>query len=183
MSQVLEQNLSGQSKSAAARAGDIARNVREAIGHTRSLARGLSPVTLESAGLMSALAELALNTEKIFGIRCDFDCPEIVKFNDHAAATHLFRIAQEAVSNAIKHGKAKKISIQLRDEANTISVRITDDGVGFPEKLSTGSGMGLRIMQTRIGMIGGTLRIEQNPTGGVSVICHAPKATGNAHGR
>ena len=70
---------------------------------------------------MSALAELAVNTEKMFRVRCEFDCPEVVNFNDHAAATHLFRIAQEAVSNAIKHGKAKNISIQLRETPDDIS--------------------------------------------------------------
>jgi two-component system CheB/CheR fusion protein len=62
-------------------------------------------------------------------------------------------------------------------------VRVSDDGVGFPENFSGGSGMGLRIMQSRIGMVGGTLRVEQNPAGGVSVFCHAPQKTGGSHGR
>jgi len=175
LSQVLAQKLALKSKDASARAGEIAKAVREAISQTRLLARGLSPVTLESEGLMSALAELALNTEKLFQTRCEFDCPETVKFPDHAAATHLFRIAQEAVSNAVKHGKAKKIWIQLRQTADGITVAVTDDGGGFPAKFSPGSGMGLRIMQARIGMVGGTLRVEQNSTGGVTVRCHAPQ--------
>jgi len=175
LSQVLAQKLTPRSRAAAARATEIARAVREAISETRLLARGLSPVTLESEGLMSALAELALNTEKLFQTRCEFDCPETVKFPDHAAATHLFRIAQEAVSNAVKHGKAKKIWIQLRQTADSITVAVTDDGVGFPAKFSPGGGMGLRIMQARIGMVGGTLRVEQNSTGGVTVRCHAPQ--------
>jgi two-component system CheB/CheR fusion protein len=183
LSQVLADKLEPRFKDSAARATEIAKAVREAISQTRLLARGLSPVTLESEGLMSALAELAVNTEKMFRVRCELDCAEVVKFNDHAAATHLFRIAQEAVSNAIKHGKAKKISIQLREEAEGISVRVSDDGVGFPENFSGGSGMGLRIMQSRIGMVGGTLRVEQNPAGGVSVFCHAPQKTGGSHGR
>jgi PAS domain S-box-containing protein len=175
LSQVLAQKLASKSKDGAARATEIAKAVREAIGQTRLLARGLSPVTLESEGLMSALAELALNTEKIFRVQCVFDCEEIVKFDDHAAATHLFRIAQEAVSNAIKHGKAKKISIQLRQEPQHLRVRVSDDGVGFPENFSGGTGMGLRIMQTRIGMVGGSLTIERNSGPGISVSCAAPK--------
>ena len=183
LSQVLAHKLEPRSKAAAARAPEIARAVREAISQTRLLARGLSPVTLESEGLMSALAELALNTGKLFRIRCVFDCPEVVKFNDHAAATHLFRIAQEAVSNAIKHGKAKNISVQLREAADDISVRVSDDGIGFPENFSGGTGMGLRIMQARIGMVGGTLRVEQNPDGGVTVSCHAPKKSEASHDR
>jgi two-component system CheB/CheR fusion protein len=175
LSQVLAHKLEPQSADAAARATEIAGAIREAIGQTRLLARGLSPVTLEAEGLMSALAELALNTEKMFRVRCVFDCPESIKFDDHAAATHLFRIAQEAVSNAIKHGRAKSISIQLRAEAEGISVRVADNGVGFPKKFSGDSGMGLRIMQARIGMVGGTLRVDHNPAGGVTVFCHASK--------
>jgi two-component system CheB/CheR fusion protein len=183
LSQVLARKLEPRSKDAAARAAEIAKAVRDAISQTRLLARGLSPVTLESEGLMSALTELAVNTEKMFGVRCELDCAEVVKFNDHTAATHLFRIAQEAVSNAIKHGKAGKIFIQLRAQTEGVSVRVTDDGVGFPEKFSGGSGMGLRIMQTRIGMVGGTLRVEQNPAGGVTVFCQAPKKPGCPYGR
>jgi two-component system, LuxR family, sensor kinase FixL len=175
LSQVLAQKLSPKSKDAAARATDIAKAVRESISQTRLLARGLSPVTLESEGLMSALAELALNTEKIFRVRCVFDCPDLVKFPDHAAATHLFRIAQEAVSNAIKHGRAKTITIHLREDAERVRLRVDDDGRGFPENFSGGSGMGLRIMQTRIGMVSGALAVERLETGGTSVVFSAPK--------
>jgi two-component system, LuxR family, sensor kinase FixL len=173
LAQVLAQKL--KSKDNTTRATEIAKAVREAIGQTRLLARGLSPVTLESEGLMSALAELVLNTEKMFRVQCVFDCDEVVKFNDHAASTHLFRIAQEAVSNAIKHGHAKKIVITLRACSEHLTLSVRDDGVGFPEKFSGGNGMGLRIMQTRIGMVGGALTIEKNSDGGgVTVSCLAP---------
>ena len=175
LSQVLAQKLAAKSKDGSTRATEIAKAVRESISQTRLLARGLSPVTLESEGLMSALAELAVNTEKMFHVRCKFDCPDVIKFNDHAAATHLFRIAQESVSNAIKHGKAKIISIQLREEASHLRLRVDDNGTGFPEKISSSVGMGLRIMQSRIGMVGGTLTIERQPIGGTSVIFSAPK--------
>src|SRR6185369_14489795 len=101
MSQVLEQNLAGKSKAAAGRVGQIASHVRDTIVHTRSLARGLSPVTLESEGLMSALHELAANTTKLFNVTCHFRCDPPVLLNDQSMASQLFRIAQEAVSNAI----------------------------------------------------------------------------------
>jgi PAS domain S-box-containing protein len=174
MSQVLEQKLSPQSRDDAKRAGDIAKNVREAIGQTRSLARGLSPVTLESEGLTSALHELAVNTEKLFNVKCRFDGDLQVVVYNHAAATHLFRLAQEAVSNAIKHGKAKRISIHLKADPGRIYLAVNDNGRGFPKKSPASKGMGLRIMQSRAGMIGGTLTIEQNAGGGTSVICSAP---------
>ena len=174
MSQVLEQKLAPQSRDAAKRAGEIARNVREAIGQTRSLARGLSPVTLESEGLTSALHELAVNTEKLFKVKCRFDGDSGVSVPNHAVATHLFRLAQEAVSNAIKHGKARRISIHLKADPGRLYLAVNDNGKGFPAELPKSKGMGLRIMQSRTGMIGGTLTIERNAGGGTSVICSAP---------
>ena len=175
LSQVLAQKLAAQSRPAAARAREIAKAVRQAIRETRRLARGLSPVTLEADGLMSALAELALNTEKMFRVRCEFNCPDPVKSDNHATATHLFRIAQEAVSNAIKHGRAKTIAIELREENEQIHLRISDNGKGFPKKKSGRNGMGLRIMQSRSSMVSGTLAIEPNPGGGTIVTGSAPK--------
>jgi two-component system, LuxR family, sensor kinase FixL len=173
-SQVLEQKLGKRSKAAATRLGEIAKDVRDAIGHTRSLARGLSPVTLESEGLASALQELAVNTENIFNVSCRFEFEEPVQVHDHAVATNLFRIAQEAVSNAIKHGKAKRISINLESPRGQITLRVSDNGAGFPAKSPHQKGMGLRIMQSRAGMIGGTLAIESSDAGGVMVTCAAP---------
>jgi PAS domain S-box-containing protein len=178
MSQVLEQKLARRSKAAADRAGDIAKNVREAIGQTRLLARGLSPVTLESEGLMSALQELALSTEKIFRVACRFECEPPVLVSDYPAATHLFRLAQEAVSNAIKHGRAKRILIRLKEDRGRMILSVIDDGSGFPAQLPKSKGMGLRIMRSRAGMIGGTLAFERNAGGGASVTVTAPKTTG-----
>jgi two-component system sensor kinase FixL len=174
LSQLLAQKLASKSRDASARALEIAAAVRDSISQTRLLARGLSPVTLEADGLMSALAELAVNTGKMFHVHCRFDCPDVVKFDDHAAATHLFRISQEAVSNAIKHGKAGNIAIHLHTQESHIHLKVSDDGRGFPENFLAGSGMGLRIMQSRIGMVGGTLTIERQPAGGTSVIFAAP---------
>jgi two-component system CheB/CheR fusion protein len=176
LGQVLAQKLGPKSKAHAQRADQIAAAVREAISQTRLLARGLSPVTLESEGLMSALAELALNTEKLFGRRCRFHCPTEVRFDNHAAATHLFRITQEAVSNALKHGRAKNIEIGLREDAHQLHLRVVDDGIGFPANFTRGKGMGLRIMQSRIGMVGGQLTLERNSGAGTAVLITAPKS-------
>jgi len=175
MSQVIAQKLESKSKAHAKQVMDIASHVRDAISHTRSLARGLSPVTIESEGLMSALLELATNTEKIFRVecRCNFDDPVVI--HDHSVATHMFRIAQEAVSNAIKHGQARRIVIALRHSAGRITLAITDNGNGLRKpSANQKKGMGLRIMQSRASMIGGTMAIEPNPKGGVSVTCAIP---------
>ncbi|MGA3267436.1 MAG: PAS domain S-box protein [Verrucomicrobiota bacterium] len=174
MSEVLGKKMQLQSPDAARRADEIAHSVRDAIGQTRSLARGLSPVTLESEGLVSALHELAVNTEKSFNVQCRLDGDRGVSVPRHSVATHLFRLAQEAVFNAIKHGKAREICIQLKTDPDRIYLAITDNGRGFPARMPKNKGMGLRIMRFRAGMIGGTLTLERSAAGGASVICSAP---------
>ena len=174
MSQVLEQKLSARSKADASRAGEIARHVRDAISQTRSLARGLSPVTLEAEGLATGLEELAANAEKMFGVACRVECSAPVQVPALSAATHLYRIAQEAVSNALKHGKATRVTIQLALDGSHIRLCVSDNGGGFSLTGSHKTGMGLHIMQYRAGMLGGTLSIEPNPAGGTRVICIAP---------
>ncbi len=175
LGQVLAQKLAAQPKEISGRAVEITKALRDAIGQTRLLARGLSPVTLETDGLMSALAELALNTTKMFRVNCSFHSTDSVQFPDNVAATHLFRIVQEAISNAIKHGQARNISIQLAEAANQVHLQVSDDGMGFSKKLSPTPGMGLRIMQSRTGMVGGTILIEQPAEGGTVVKLTAPK--------
>jgi two-component system sensor kinase FixL len=174
MSQVLEQKLAPKSKADAARVAEIAGHVREAIGQTRLLARGLFPVTLESEGLKSALEELAVNTEKIFGIKCRLVSRGEMKLFDLAAATHLYRIAQEAVSNAFKHGKAKEVTLELDFEPERVSLSVRDNGMGFSREAAKNKGMGLRIMRYRAGMLGGTLAVEPNGNGGTRVVCSVP---------
>jgi two-component system sensor kinase FixL len=169
MSQVLEQKL--KSKAAAAQAGRIAEHVREAISQTRMLARGLSPVSIESNGLMSALEELAATVTKLFGVNCIFECPEPILVPDNTVATHVYRIAQEATNNAIKHGKATKITIELRRNLAAAELQITDNGIGFPKQLRNNGGMGLQIMKYRAGMIGGTLEIGPAEGNGSVVVC------------
>lgn len=171
MSQALEQTLAPKSKPDADRVGQIASHVRNVIKHTRSLARGLAPVTLESEGLMAALDELAANTKRSFNVEGRFRCSPPVLVKDQAVATQLLRIAQEAVSNATRHGKATEIVIHLKEQRGRINLVINDNGTGFPKTLPQRKGMGLRIMQSRAGMIGGTLVVENNPSGGARVVC------------
>jgi len=175
MSQVLEQKVGTKSKADAARTADISRHVREAISYTRSLARGLSPVMRDAEGLMSALQELARGTTKLFRVACVFECDPPVLVHEHSAATHLYRIAQEAVSNAINHGKARHIWIGLKCAGNRNVLSIKDDGHGIPKRLPETKGMGLRIMQYRAGMIGGATMVERDLEGGTSVICSVPR--------
>jgi len=178
MSQVVAQKLTAKSKADSARVAEIAKYVREAISQTRLLARGLSPVLREADGLMSALQELAANTTKMFRVACTLECESPVLVHDHAVATHLYRIAQEAVSNAIKHGKARQITIRLDTAGGKNLLLVKDDGVGLPKVIPTQKGMGLRIMEYRAGMVGGVLMVQRDLDGGTSVVCSVPQMQG-----
>jgi two-component system, LuxR family, sensor kinase FixL len=169
MAEVLEQDL--KSKRDSAQAGKIAESVRRAISHTRMLARGLSPVEVENNGLMSALHELAQNTAALFHIGCSFECPAPVLVRDNAAATHLYRIAQEAINNAVKHGRARKVVIRLAVEGKLVRLRVEDDGGGFKEAPAGHHGMGLHIMKYRSEVVGAKLTVTPAPKRGTVVTC------------
>lgn len=171
MSRVLEQKLAGRGLPEADKAAEIARLVREAIAHTRQLASGLSPVMLEPDGLSHALAGLAAGTGKIYQIRARFECRRPVQVNDNTVATHLFRIAQEAVANAVKHGRAREIIIRLEESRGRLLLAVHDDGLGIAAVAAGHRGMGLHIMHYRAGIIGGSLVVQRNPEGGTSVVC------------
>jgi PAS domain S-box-containing protein len=175
MAQALEQKLTSKSLPESASAAKIAQHVRDAIRQAKSLARGLSPVELDVNGLMSALQELATNTSEMFRVRCIFQCSADVPSKDPVVATHLFRIAQEAVTNAVKHGKASQIDIELAYADQELLLVVRDNGQGMQSNSSSTSGMGLRIMNYRAAVIGGHLSMEKNePHGGLLVICAVP---------
>jgi two-component system CheB/CheR fusion protein len=123
---------------------------------------------------MEALRELADSAEKLFRVGSRFTCPKPVKVENHNVATHLFRIAQESVGNAIKHSRASQIEITLADSNDRLVLTVRDNGIGLPSG-PTGSGMGLRIMQYRAGVISGDLTCGREPSGGTTVVCSVPK--------
>jgi PAS domain S-box-containing protein len=169
---VIELKFAAQrrSKHCAAELEKIAKSVRDAIAETRTIARGLSPVKIGADGLMKALRELAESTQKNFKIACAFHYPASVAIHDNVVATHLYRIAQEAVQNAIRHGKAQRIDIELFKQNARIVVGVKDNGVGLAPKRKNG-GLGLRIMQYRAGAVHGSLVVQHGPQGGTEVIC------------
>jgi PAS domain S-box-containing protein len=174
MSKVLEEKLSDKSLPEAAEAAKIVKMVNEAIDNTRQLARGLHPVAAEPQGLMSALQKWANEVELLFQIRCSFRCDKPVYIHEANAATHLYRIAQEAVNNAIRHGKSKNIIISLTEKSGAATLTIQDDGNGFPQTQSSQPGVGLSIMNYRADMIGGSLKVQSNDGRGISVACMFP---------
>ncbi len=170
-SQSLAQTLEKKAKAQAAQAEQIARHVRDVLGQTRSLARGLSPFILEAEGWVSALRELAAHTQKLFNVKCHFRNDRPVAIADPAMATHLYRIAQEAVTNAIKHGKASAVEISLTHANDKMVLAISDNGIGFKSPARPGTGMGLRTMQYRAGRIGAALLVQTPPEGGTRIVC------------
>ncbi|HWX23058.1 MAG TPA: sensor histidine kinase [Candidatus Binatia bacterium] len=172
--QVLAERLAAKLLPEAADAGNVVRLVEEGMTLARSLARGLYPVEMDAEGLMAAFQELANNITKGAKVRCVFECDSPVLIHNDAAATHLYRIAQEAVRNAIRHGKPKRIGINLAERDGRILLTVEDDGVGLPETEDEAQGLGIRIMAHRAAMIGGSFAIEPAPAGGTIVTCAFP---------
>jgi PAS domain S-box-containing protein len=174
LSKVLETRLAEKSLTEAADARKIVQLVNEAIHKTRELARGLLPVLSDPHGLMSALEQWAAEVEDLFHIACRFQCEEPVLVEDEDVANHLYRIAQEAVHNAIKHGKATRIAIELGISERGGVLSIEDNGSGLTENASRKIGMGLHIMCYRAGMIGGSFELDRIGGNGTRVKCVFP---------
>jgi len=175
MSKVQEQRLAEKSLPEAVDAAKIVQLVNEAIHKTRELAHGLLPVVSDAHGLMSALQQWVNEVQDLFGISCVFRVDVPVLVDDASMATHLYRIAQEAVHNAIKHGKASHIEITLAIKGGKGTLKVEDDGTGLPEPATNNTGMGLQIMDYRARMIGGSLAVGRGARTGTIVTCVFPR--------
>ena len=176
------QVLSGKlAEASLPQAKDADQNVElaeQAIELTRNVAKGLFPLELEGEGLASALLELSRTTMQSHRVICEARCDALVQVSDSNVATHLYRIAQEAVTNAIKHGHISRIDIELSVANENLILTIMDDGIGLPEELHGNPGLGLRVMAGRAGMIGGSFLAKNRSEGGTIVICRLPLSKG-----
>lgn len=152
----------------------ICARLRETIAQTRSMARGLVPVKDEPEALWASLIELAERTNALGRAACRFDCPQPVIVEDNAVAGHVYRIAQEAVNNAIKHSEATAVVVQLARHHRRLELRISDNGRGLVRTKS--AGMGLQVMQHRARVIGAELTVDSKPGKGVTITCALPLA-------
>jgi signal transduction histidine kinase len=168
--QVLQGKLEAKALPEANDADKMVSLVEEGITLARNMARGLSPIHLEGEGLMAAFEELAAMTSARFNIHCEFGYDAPLFVNDPVVATHLYRIAQEATSNALRHGKATSVAIRLKGSGNDVVLTVEDNGVGFTPDLASGVGMGLHIMSHRSSMIGGALEVRPASPGAI-VMC------------
>ncbi|MBB6092514.1 PAS domain S-box-containing protein [Povalibacter uvarum] len=171
----LEMQLSREAQQYTAQITKITDLLAHAIQSTRSLARGLAPVNLERGGLPEALKHLAARCTDMYSLQCSFSyggqkLPDL----EEGAATHLYRIAQEATTNAARYARAKAIDIDLRASGRKLQLTITDDGIGLSAGLAQGRpGMGLKIMEYRSRMLGGTINFDE-PGKGTRIVLSAP---------
>jgi PAS domain S-box-containing protein len=189
MAEQLAGQLQGRSLPEAKSAARIVDGLEQALHHVRALSRGLVPVELDAEGLMAALAGLAKRTSELHAVVCTFECNQPVSIPDVQASTHLYRLSQEAVTNALKHSRARKIRIRLSDDGSLIRLAIVDDGVGIRSADRQQTGMGLRIMQYRAELIRAKLTISTVQPHGTQIACTLPRqpeswrTRGGEHGR
>jgi signal transduction histidine kinase len=174
MCTTLKEDAAGQ-PTLARRLDAMGRMLREAITQTRSLARGLVPVGSEPDALQIGLTELAERTNALGRVHCRFDSPQPIAITDAFAAGHLYRIAQEAVNNAVKHSRAQHITIRFVREGGGLVLEIADDGAGLARpRTGQPAGLGLGIMHHRAHAIGAELTITSKRSEGVTVRCTLP---------
>ena len=170
----LEESLSTAERQEAATASKLSKLLDEAIDEARRVCRGLYPVRLSTQGLQSALEEMAVGASERYGIRCVCEPEKGAPSCDVATATHLYRIAQEAVNNALKHSGARNICIRFVLVDKEILLEVKDDGKGMGQRQSSSGGMGLHIMEYRARLIGGSVSFESDLTG-TKVTCRLPR--------
>lgn len=145
-----------------------------AVSRVRALARGLDPVGLDREGLSAALRELAEHVHAVYGLDVEVHCDGDVDPGSEAVGTHLYRIAQEAMSNAAKHARARSLHLELRRHDDALVLKVADDGEGFTAG-DQPAGMGLRTMRHRSHAVGGVLHIDSRPGQGTRVTCSVPR--------
>jgi PAS domain S-box-containing protein len=151
----------------------IAELINDGVTEARTIARGLHPVEMEPPGLVTALA--ALVKQPHWPVPCRLEADEEISVQDSTEALHLYRIAREAIINANKYARAREIIVRMKHSTKGIELSVIDDGVGIPANSSSGSGMGLHIMQYRARSIGARLKIKRIKPHGTRVTCYVPK--------
>lgn len=174
---LLTRSLADSLCDAGAPEAQLAKRIAEQIGHTAQdvhfLSRGLVPVEVDVNGLQSSLFELCEMVAEHSGVECELHCESQVEFTDNFVATNLYRIAQEAINNAIKHSQASHIGVRLDQQLDHFQLKVTDNGCGFDvtDGSTSGHGIGLDTMTYRANLLNGRLIVESNPGRGTTVRC------------
>ena len=171
---MLAQDLASARLPQSAVAEEITRLLNDGTHHVRRLARGLDPVDVEANGLTAALERLTKETENLCHVRCGFTSNLSQSRLNRAASLNLYRITQEALNNAIRHGKARSLNVELVVDKIDVCLRISDDGIGYHPEEKRGEEMGLRIMRYRAGVLGGALTVTSGLQDGTIIECKVP---------
>lgn len=175
LSKTLSESLHARGDAEADEASEITALVEDAIDHTRSLSKLLLPVELEENGLEAALQRLRSHVESVYGIACALKTETYAPIQDPDIALHMYRVAQEAVHNAVRHGRPSTVEITLSTAAGQTRLSVIDDGIGIPNGADRqGGGLGLRTMQFRAQTVGATLTVSRRQVGGTEVLCELP---------
>lgn len=178
MSQNLAQKMEANGIPGYSELKEITEMIKEADNYARTLSHSLTPVEVESGSLTISLELLCKRAQKLFDIDCEFDGNGDTEIDNQTAAIHLYRIAQEAISNAVKHGKANNIRVSLESREDKIRLVVEDDGIGFSKAAEKGSkdGLGVHTMRYRAHMSGGDLQIGESSEGNTQIECLIPES-------
>jgi len=174
MTKALELKLTKAKAETAKEAARIYALIQEAMSHASDLAHDLATLDLEQKTLTQALGHLASHAEELFSISCEFKYRGVVPPLDSSVVMQLYKMAQESLTNAIKHGKATKVEIGLTVDRASLVLTIASNGVPFPDLQGRSTGMGLRIMNYRASLIGAELDIKAGGSDGTLVTCRLP---------
>lgn len=171
---VLADKLSTDAPPAADDAGTIVRMIEEGIAQTRRFAHGLLLSSVQPEQLPTELDELAASVRRNGGTACELRIYDGARAPDTESASHLFRIAQEACRNAVRHARAQRVTIDFSERAGGLDLEVADDGVGLGDDPPDQTRMGRRVMAQRARLIGAELTIASRPSGGTTVRCRLP---------
>ena len=175
--QVLTHQLGDRDEPAAKTAREIGRLAEEGILQSRQLARGLLLTAIEPGSLNRELEELAATVQRQTGVRCHYESHSPPLARDTSTASHLFRIAQEAVRNSIRHAQPTALHLSLTRDNEALVLLVRDNGPGLPQTARQESGVGLRVMAHRAKLIGAEFSLESEPGKGTQIRCRVPLAT------
>lgn len=183
LAQALHAALEGAQSPATARTRDLVKSIDEAHRRLRAIIHGVMPVDAIPEGLMAALRKLTRQCEAVSGVACHFECDPAVHVDDPGTALHLYRIAQEALNNAVRHASASAITMSLQREGEHIGIAVHDDGHGLVETVAGHHGIGIASMLQRARLLGGDCTVRTRDGGGTSVRCWVPAMSASVRAR
>jgi len=154
---------------------ELVAGIEATLSRARAISKGLTPIECEADELPRALGDLVKSTRDRFGIDFALECPDELLLASDEQARHMYFIAHEGITNAVKHSEASRVRVELAQRPGRVVLRIRDDGVGLVCEQETSSGIGMRVMRYRADAIGAKLSIEADPDGGTVLTCTLPR--------